>query len=65
MHLRIPAGPRRRTRRALLAAALPAALAAFAPPPAAEAASVSAGSRSLSTCSIAASSSGARSRIAT
>jgi Ca2+-binding RTX toxin-like protein len=47
MHLRIPVGPRRRTRLALLAAALPAALAAFALPAAAEAASVSAGSRSL------------------
>jgi len=35
MRLPIPAGPRRRTRRALLAAALPAVLAAVALPPAA------------------------------
>jgi hypothetical protein len=40
MHLAIPAGPRRRTRRAFLAAALPAALAAAALPTAADAATV-------------------------
>jgi hypothetical protein len=40
MHLRIHAGPRRRTRRALLAAALPAFLAAVALPAAADAATV-------------------------
>jgi RTX calcium-binding nonapeptide repeat (4 copies) len=40
MHLPTPAGPRRRTRRALLAAALPAALAAVALPSAADAATV-------------------------
>jgi len=40
MHLPLSAGPRRRTRRALLAAALPAALAATALPAAADAATV-------------------------
>jgi hypothetical protein len=41
MHIPIPAGPRRRTRRALLAAALPLIAAAVALPSAAQAASIS------------------------
>jgi Ca2+-binding RTX toxin-like protein len=40
MHIRIPAGPRRRTRRALIAAALPLVAAAVALPAAAQAATV-------------------------
>ena len=40
MHLAIPAGPRRRTRRALLAAAVPAILAAMGLPTAAQASSI-------------------------
>jgi len=47
LHLPIQAGPRRRTRRALLAAALPAVLAAVALPSAADAASVGGGAGSV------------------